>query len=319
MIKPVSFLIVLLLVINCTKKDKIAVDVSGIDVQIDINRFDEQFYSMNTEKLPELKKQYPYLFPGSGNDSIWLQKAQDKDEQELFSKTQTIFKDFTDEEQQLTNLFKHIKYYFPKFKAPKVITLLTNVDYESRVVYADSLLFISLDLYLGKDSEIYADFPNYIKKNFTKEHLIVDVASALAEVQVPLASHRDFVARMIQEGKKMYLIDMYLPNVSNMEKMGYTKEELGWAEYNQTEVWKYFVQNKMLFSSDMELSRRFINNAPFSKFYQANDNETPGRIGIWFGWQIVKAYMENNEVSIQDMLQTKNDEIFKQSKYKPKK
>lgn len=193
------------------------------------------------------------------------------------------------------------------------------MDYENRVVYADSLLFISLDLYLGKDSEIYADYPNYIKKNFTKEHLIVDVAAAIANVQIPMAVHRNFVARMIQEGKKMYLLDAYLPNVGDAEKMGYSQTEMDWAEHNQTEVWKYFVQNDMLFSSDLELSRRFIDNAPFSKFYQANDNETPGRIGVWFGWQIVRAFMQNNNVGLQEMLRTPNDEIFEKSKYKPRK
>ena len=99
--------------------------------------------------------------------------------------------------------------------------------------------------------------------------------------------------------------------------MGYTQEQIDWAEYNDVDVWKYFIQNEHLFSSDQELSSRFIENAPFSKFYQANDNETPGRIGSWFGWQIVRAYMQNNDVSLQEMLQTDNETIFKKSKYKP--
>lgn len=304
---------------GCEKKEKLTVDVSGISVNTEVHRFDQQFYTAKETSLPELKKQYPYLFPGDNNDSIWLEKMKDADEQALFAKTQTVFKDFTDIEQQFTDLFKHVKYYYPKFKPPKVITLLTNVDYENRVVYADSLLFVSLDVYLGKNSEIYNDFPHYIKKNFTKDHLIVDVASGIADVQIPMAVHRNFVAKMIQQGKKMYLLDAYLPNVGDVEKMGYTQEEIEWAEHNDVEVWKYFVQNDMLFSSDMELGRRFIDNAPFSKFYQANDNETPGRIGVWFGWQIVRAYMRNNDVGLQKMLGTPNEEIFKQSKYKPAK
>jgi uncharacterized protein YjaZ len=59
--------------------------------------------------------------------------------------------------------------------------------------------------------------------------------------------------------------------------------------------------------------------APFSKFYIDIDKESPGRIGVWLGWQIVRSYMNNNEVTLQQLLQTNAEEIFNKSKYKPKK
>ena len=58
---------------------------------------------------------------------------------------------------------------------------------------------------------------------------------------------------------------------------------------------------------------------PFSKFYLEVDKESPGGIGVWYGWQIVKSYAENNETDLKTLLQTDNEEIFKRSKYKPKK
>ncbi|WP_203229424.1 gliding motility lipoprotein GldB [Aureibaculum marinum] len=319
MFKYVSFLILLLTFVNCTKKDKLDVDVSDISVDLDIHRFDQLFYTANAEKLPELKVKYPYLFPEQTPDSIWLQKIEDKDERELYTETQNVFSDFSDQEKQLKNLFKHIKYYYPEFTSPKVITLISNVDYEAKTVYADSLLLVSLDVFLGSDSKIYESFPNYIKQNFTKNHLIVDVAKAITDVQLLFSTDRTFVSRMVQQGKKMYLLDAYLPKVNDAVKMGYTQEQIDWAEYNDEEVWKYFITNKLLFSTEQELSRRFLDNAPFSKFYQANDNETPGRIGVWFGWQIVRAYMKNTNTSLQEMLKAENEEIFKKSKYKPSK
>ena len=313
----ISSLILIILIVSCTKENKLAIDVSDIEVNTVVKRFDQEFYTSPVSKLTELKNNYPYLFPAQNPDSVWIQKIQNKDEQELFAETQKLFTDFNDEKEQLTDLFKHIKYYYPNFKSPKIITLLTNVDYESKVIYADSLLLISLDMYLGKESTIYEDFPNYIKNNFTKEHLVVDVARAFTDVQVPLSSDRTFISKIIQEGKKMYVLDAYLPELSDAEKMGYTQEQIDWATFNDQDVWKYFVQNKLLFSSDPELSRRFIDAAPFSKFYQANDNETPGRIGVWFGWQIVRAYMQHNNTTLKDLLKTNNEEIFKKSKYKP--
>ena len=75
----------------------------------------------------------------------------------------------------------------------------------------------------------------------------------------------------------------------------------------------------MLYSSDSKLPNRFTNVAPFSKFYLEIDNDSPGRVGQWIGWQIVRSFMQNNDVSMQDMLKMDDKEIFEKSKYKPKK
>jgi len=319
MFRYVFLLIAVILLVSCEKESKLEIDVSDIEVNTIIKRFEQEFYTSPVSKLPQLKANYPYLFPSQNNDSIWVNKMQDSDERELFVETEKLYSNFDDEEERLENLFKHITYYYPNFKPPTVITLLSNVDYNSSVVYADSLLFISLDVYLGKDSKIYSDFPNYVKNNFTKEHLVVDVARAISQVQIPLSSDRSFISRLIQEGKKMYLLDAYLPNFSDAEKIGYTQEQIDWADFNDEDIWKYFVQNQLLFSSDQELSKRFIDEAPFSKFYQANDNDSPGRVGVWVGWQIVRAYMNNNNTSLNELLKIANEDIFKKSKYKPTK
>jgi gliding motility-associated lipoprotein GldB len=317
--KYIYFFVIVVLLISCEKKNKLDIDVSAIDIDVTVERFEKEFYNSAAENLPDLKQKYPLLFPLSTSDSVWVAKMTDKDELELYSETQKLYDDFSDVQEQLTDLFKHIKYYYPNFKAPTINTLITNVDYENGVVYADSLLLISLDVYLGDTSKIYNDFPKYIKDNFKKDRIVVDVAEAIAEVQIPPSNDRTFISKIIQEGKKKYLLDAYLPTISDALKMGYTQEQIDWADVNDEEVWKYFVQGELLFSTDQELNRRFIDKAPFSKFYLENDSETPGSIGVWFGWQIVRAFMERNDVPLQEMLGTDNEDIFKRSKYKPTK
>ncbi|MCB0461023.1 MAG: gliding motility lipoprotein GldB [Flavobacteriaceae bacterium] len=317
--KYIYFFVIVVLLISCEKKNKLDIDVSAIDIDVTVERFEKEFYNSAAENLPDLKQKYPLLFPLSTSDSVWVAKMTDKDELELYSETQKLYDDFSDVQEQLTDLFKHIKYYYPNFKAPTINTLITNVDYENGVVYADSLLLISLDVYLGDTSKIYNDFPKYIKDNFKKDRIVVDVAEAIAEVQIPPSNDRTFISKIIQEGKKKYLLDAYLPTISDALKMGYTQEQIDWADVNDEEVWKYFVQGELLFSTDQELNRRFLDKAPFSKFYLENDSETPGSIGVWFGWQIVRAFMEKNAISLQEMLGTDNEDIFKRSKYKPTK
>jgi len=310
--------IVLFLSVSCKKEIAKKVDVSNIKVTFSVKRFEQKFYEANETTLPALKNEFPYLFPVQ-NDSVWLNKMKDKEERELYNKSQVVFGDFENEKTQIEDLFKHVKYYHPNFEAPKIITLITNLDYQNKIVYADSLLFVSLDMYLGKDSEVYQDFPVYLSQNFDKSQLVVDMASAISDRYFTAAKSRQFLDMVIGAGKKMYMVDSYLPSVSDPQKIGYSETEYAWAMANEAQIWKYFIENKVLYSTDSKLVERFMAVAPFSKFYIDIDKDSPGRIGVWLGWQIVRAYMDNNEVTLQQLLQTDAEEIFKKSKYKPKK
>lgn len=314
-----TVLMVLCLFFSCSDKNDSKIDVSKINIDFSVKRYDVDFYKSTKETLPKVKAKYPYLFPKAFTDSLSLVKINDENEQELFAETQKIYKDFSSEENQLKLLFKHVKYYNPKFKAPNVVTMLSNIDYESRVIYADSLLLISLDVYLGKNHPFYGDYPKYIKENNTKDHIVVDVANAIVDKQIYSSNKRRFIDKMISEGKKMYLLDLYLPEVSDQEKIGFATDKLNWAEANEAQTWMYFIDRKLLFSTDTKLNKRFLDNAPFSKFYMEQDNLSPGKIGVWIGWQIVRSYMKHNDVSLQELLKMDEDIIFQKSKYKPKK
>ena len=317
--KIIVLLIVLFLSISCGNENNTIVDVSNIEIDVNVDRFEQKFYNSNEESLQLLKKEYPYLFPAKNSDSIWLNKINNEEERVLFKKSEEVFGDFEAEKSEIKTLFKHIKYYHPNFKSPKIITLITHLDYESNVIYADSLLFVSIDMYLGKNDEVYQSFPAYISQNFEKQQLVVDIAKEIGGNYFYESKKRQFLDVIIYEGKKMYLLDSYLPTTSDACKMGYLPEEIAWAEANETQVWKYFVENELLYSSDPKLSSRFIDKAPFSKFFIDIDKESPGRIGTWLGWQIVRSYMKNNNVTLQQLLQTNAEEIFKKAKYKPKK
>ena len=295
------------------------IDISNMDVKFLVKRFDIDYYTAEKGTIEDLKKKYPYFFPKGITDSITLSKIRNKDEQELFSETQKLFKDFSPLKKQFSSLFKHVKYYNPKFTAPTVVTMLTNIDYESRVIYADSLLLVSLDVYLGGKHKFYTDYPKYIKENNTKEHLIVDVAEAIVASQVFGGKERSFVGKMIREGKKMYLLDCYLPGVNPSEKIGYETDKYNWVISNEEQIWSYFIEKKLLFSTDTKLNMRFLETAPFSKFYREQDNLSPGKVGVWVGWQIVRSFMKHNDVSLQELLKINDLDLFQKSKYKPRK
>jgi hypothetical protein len=179
-------------------------------------------------------------------------------------------------------------------------------------------LVIALELYLGKDAKFYT-FPEYLRQNFEERQMMPDIVTSYAMLKIPPPTDKALVGEMIYYGKELYLKDLVLPNHTDAEKIGYLPEKLTWCQENESYMWRYFIEEDLLFSSDSKLSNRFINLAPFSKFFLEVDNESPGRVGQWVGWQIVRSFMENNEVSLQDMLKMDAKELFEKSKYKPKK
>ena len=180
-------------------------------------------------------------------------------------------------------------------------------------------MIISLDTYLGSEHPFYIGIPKYVSQNMKESMLISDVATIYAQNLVPRPRKRTFLSQMIYYGKILYLKDLWMTTQSDSNKIGYTEEEYLWAEDNESEIWRNFVENEFLYSTNPKLPSRFINPAPFSKFYLEIDNDSPGMVGRYIGWEIVRSYMEHNSVSIQKLLTLTEEEIFNSSKYKPKK
>ena len=201
-----------------------------------------------------------------------------------------------------------------------MVTLLSRVDYESRVIYADSLLLIGTDNYLGTKHPFYQDMEQYIAAELDKKYLAVDVADAFADKLVPRAVHLTFLDNMIYEGKKLYLEQLLLPKKSAADLLRYTDQQYAWAEANEAEIWRYFIEKELLYQTDKKLLTRFLYPAPFSKFYLELDNESPGQIAKFIGLRIVQAYAENHkEEPLVKILAMNPDTLFKQSQYKPNK
>ena len=158
-----------------------------------------------------------------------------------------------------------------------------------------------------------------MKQNFEQKQIFPDVVSSFSTQKIPPVSDNNLLGQMIYFGKQLVLKDLLLPDYSDADKMGYMPEQVKWCQENESYMWRYFIENELLYSNDQKLNNRFINPAPFSKFYLEIDNESPGSVGSWIGWQIVRSFMKNNEVSLEELLKMNAKEIFEKSKYKPKK
>ena len=320
MMKRILFAFFLFLsLISCDSASKKEQEIAKVDIDFDITRFDQLFAEASPEDLPKLKSEFPYLFPQQYPDSVWINKMKDTIQLEINREVAKKYPDFSESEDEFYSLFQHVKYYFPKFTAPDVITVTSEVDYKNKTIYTGDYLFVSLDTYLGEDHKFYIGIVEYFKRNFTKDQIVPDAANSIAETYVPRAKSRTFLAQMIYYGKLLYLKDIWLSQQSNWRKIGYTEAQLKFAEDNEEMIWRYFVDNELIFDTDSNLAPRFLYPAPFSKFYLSLDAETPDRLGQYIGWEMVKSYMDKNEVSIKQMLQADAETIFNNANYKPKK
>jgi gliding motility-associated lipoprotein GldB len=303
---------------SCDQKSKVEKAIEETPVNTKVERFDKLFFETPPKDLDKLKKQFPYFFSPKVNDTVWLNKMTAPIWREVYTEVQKKYSNTDTIQNEVETLFKHIKYYFPKTKNPKIITLISDMDPSNKAIYADSLVLISLELYLGKEHKFY-QFPKYLKQNFEERQMMPDLVSSFSTREIAPSIDKNFLSQMVYFGKQLYLKDVLLPEYNDAEKMGYTPEQIIWCQENESYIWRYFIEREMLYSDEQKLTSRFIDPAPFSKFYLEIDNESPGQVGAWVGWQIVRSYMENNDVTIGELMKTNAKEIFEKSKYKPKK
>jgi gliding motility-associated lipoprotein GldB len=302
---------------SCDRQSKTEKAVEEIPMSIQVQRFEKTFYETKPEDFPALRAKYPRFF--TGGDDIWIERLKNPMWRELYNEVQKKYGNFGKQQTEIEELFKHVKYYFPTTPAPKVITVIGEVNPDNKIIYGDGLALISLELYLGAEHRFYQDIYEYQRQNLTERQMMPDLAAAVLQTKVPPTKDKMLISAMIYYGKELYMKDLLLPEYNDAEKIGYTPQQLQWCTETESYIWRYFIENKLLYDTDSKLPSRFITPAPFSKFYLEIDNDSPGRVGQWIGWQIVRSFMENNEISVQEMLKLDARELFERSRYKPKK
>jgi hypothetical protein len=53
----------------------------------------------------------------------------------------------------------------------------------------------------------------------------------------------------------LYLKDVLLPDYTDAEKIGYQPEQIIWCQENESYMWRFFIDENLLFDSDSKLDR----------------------------------------------------------------
>ena len=161
--------------------------------------------------------------------------------------------------------------------------------------------------------------PYYMLRHFTREKIPTKLSNMFAQFQYVDFDKTDksLINRMIYWGKVYYFTEMMNPQAADSTIMEYTSQEIGLLESNKVETYNYFVANDLLFNEERAAERKFLGPRPTTN--EIGD-KAPGRIGQYLGWDIVRAYMQENEkVTLPELLaDIDHQKIFRLSKYKPK-
>jgi hypothetical protein len=327
--------------------DRSIPDVSHIPVSLTVQRFEKDFFNLDTlhtdRSLDILNEKYPDFLPQYITQILGLDPKQDsakfnenlvryiRDYRPIYDSCALRFKNTNDIEKIVREALQRVKYYFPGYPLPaKLITFVGPMDAiftASLSSYSDILtenaLGTGLQLHLGPDFSFYhtpmgeALYPDYITRRFSPETISVNaIKNIIDDIYPEQTANLVLVEQMVEKGKRLYLLDQFMPLLPDTLKIGYTSSQWKGCLDNEGRIWNYFVTNNLLMSNDPMVFQRILDEGP-----QTPDlgEGSPGYIGLFVGRQIVYAYIRKNAaITPEQLLRTPARTIYEGSKYRPK-
>ncbi|MEI7734894.1 MAG: hypothetical protein WCI49_05480 [Ferruginibacter sp.] len=333
----IGLLIVSNILFSCNNSDKTP-DVSGIKVQLVTQHFEKELFNLDTTaysaNLEKLIGKYPSFGenfistvlgadPQWNSDSVALYvKGFTQAYQKVYDTASLVFKNFAPYEAEIKKGLQFVKHYFPAYKIPdKIITYIGPLNGYGDIL-ADDALIVGLHLHLGNNFSLYHSelvqqtYPDYISRRFEPDYIMVNsMKNIVLDMYPEKLEEKTLVQQMVEKGKRLYLLSKFAPAADEEKLIGYTKEQLKEAYKHEKNIWDLFVQNNLLQTIDENMIKNYIGESPKT---QELGDASPGNIGSFAGWQIVKKYMKKNpEVTLQKLMITDNETIFQGAKYKP--
>ncbi|MCC8146517.1 MAG: gliding motility protein GldB, partial [Bacteroidales bacterium] len=295
-----------------------------------IVRFDKELYRYLTDKsnsgflsdhqtfLKEYGEKVIYI---GGPDSLGFQTCLEKFFSEptlmsLYKDEQTKFSDIEVINQELAIGLSLFLTNFQEVKKPQIYMHVSGLN--QNVIVTDEILSISADKYLGLDYPLYQEFfYEYQRQLMTPDRMVPDYLLGFMMANLPFEGNDEVLLDCIlYEGKLRYILSRLLPERNVWEYVGYNKEQYEWCIMHESRIWKSILENQHLFTPDYKTTQQYLREAPYTALLPS---DSPGRVGVWVGYQIINAYMKQYPSTslVQLMQQVNYQELLKLSKYKP--
>lgn len=335
------FLIIAFLNFSCKGRSS-RPDVSGITINTEIKRFDRDFFSVDTNNIEssirQLYNKYPNFIPtyfefftpvnfivhqqGKSYSTAFLQYF--RDIKPLYDSVQKKFSNLSSFQNELNSNLRYVKYYYPSFKTPVVLTTVESLNPENAeeiygALYYRDTLVVSLQMFMGRNFQVYdpTQYFDYLRRRFEPQYMVPNCIRSIATALYTDSSQSaSLVEQMIEKGKLWYMMSKFLPDTPDSLITGYTNRQLHWCRENEGNIWGFITKNTDIYTIDQETIQNYIGEAPFT---QNMPEVSPGNLGPWVGWQIINKYVDQHpDLTLQKVLDTPAKTIFQESRYKPK-
>jgi hypothetical protein len=324
----------------CTQKPKVP-NVSHIAISLTTQRFEENFFAIDTNNIQPTLQQLNTQYQGFAQDFVFNILGIPQNPTAINSNVKAFIGSYygiyTDAkkmytptklkaiEQQVQQALQYTKYYFPNYKAPTgIITFVGPLNSYANIVTTNNKLAIGLQLYMGSNYAAYQTeqslqlYPTYVSKRFAQEYIIVNCVKNIVDdivLQQPTIKSNNLIEEIIAMGKQQYLQHALLPSIPDSLQFGYTAQQTEDCYNNEKAIYTMFVNNNLLFETDRNIIAPFITDGPNT---ETLGKDSPGNIGAFMGYRIVQKWMQQQKnISLTQLLQTPPQTIFNEAKYKP--
>jgi hypothetical protein len=336
--KNPAWFLCLLLFFSCNNNKNIP-DVSGIKVDLPIERFEQSFFTIDSNDisggLKKIQQRYPDFYPDFMREILGVSGVDTNAATLLVTREfligylpvyetlTTKYKNITWLQKELEKAFQFVKYYFPEYKTGKAITFIGPFDAPGTAL-TKSGLAIGLHQYAGKDFPVYQStigqqlYPTYISRRFEPEYITANCMKSIVQDLFPdNSTGKGLIEQMIAKGKQWWLLDKFMPEAPDSVKTVYTQKQLEWCREYEGLIWQTIITNeKDIHTIEPVAIQNYIGDAPFTPNMPA---ASPGNIGQWVGLQIVKKFAEKNPgMKPREIMEADAKRILEEAKYKPK-
>ena len=238
----------------------------------------------------------------------------------LVMEKRRVFGDESSLKAEFTKAFSNIHYYFPSYRFPKIVTMVSGFQSGADMMVSDSLIVIGLDYFLGKGAKYRPnDMYEYMLRRYEPGFVVPSVLLIMGidpSINRSNATDKTVLADMMSYGKAYFFAKHMIPCAPDSVLIGFTAKEMAGSREYESYIYKHLIEKEVLYSTSMQVKQHYLGERP-----NTNEigKECPGRIAQWTGWQIVKQYAETHpELTLPELMKISSAEkIFHDAKYKP--
>ena len=181
-----------------------------------------------------------------------------------------------------------------------------NTGFASSVFCLKKSIVVGLDRYLGAHTDVIKELPgnqfySWIKEGMEPQYMQRDMLLGWANTHLIEETKENFASEMIRWGKLLFVVYACLPKEQEAAILRYTQKDYAWALASEWAIWKYLVDEQLLYNTGEDDKQSLLHEGPFTR---GLPQESPDRMGQFLGYRMVKQYMDDNDVTLEQLIST---------------